>query len=114
MGDLTQGQTFALVRLEAEGPLTVSALARAEGVRPQSMGAVVAPLITQGLVEGAPDPEDGRQTLLSVTPACRNWITAGRAARQDWLARLIDRELEPHEQALLARALPLLKRLVAP
>ena len=114
VGELTQSQVFALARLEAEGPLTVSALARAEGGRSQSMGAIVAPLMSQGLVVGAPDPQDGRQTLLAVTPACREWITTGRAARQDWLTRSITRELEPHEQDALARALPLLKRLVAP
>ena len=111
--DLAQGQIFALLRLEAEGPLTVSALARAEGVRSQSMGAVVAPLMAKGFVESAPDPQDGRQSLLTVTPAYRNWINAGRAARQDWMARTIARELEPDEQALLSQAMPLLQRLVA-
>ena len=66
-GELTASQRFALGRLSREGPLTVTALARAEGVRPQSMGATVAVLEAQGLVAGAPDPADGRQTLLSLT-----------------------------------------------
>ena len=110
-GDLTPSQAAVLQRLERDGPLTVSALARAEGVRPQSMGAVVAVLQAADLVVGAPDPADGRQILLSVTPACRDWIAAGRSARQDWLLRVIDRELSPEEQARLADAVALLRRI---
>src|ERR1700761_2019053 len=75
VGDLTPSQASALVRLEREGPATLSALARAEGVRSQSMGAIVAVLQAAGLVSGAPDPADGRQTILSITPACREWLT---------------------------------------
>lgn len=111
VGDLTPSQISALIRLEREGPSTVSALARAEGVRSQSMGATVAALQAGGLVSGAPDPADGRQTLLSVTSACRERIVAGRTARQDWLTRVIDRELSPEERERLAGAVVLLKRI---
>ena len=110
-GDLTPTQSSALVRLERDGPSTVSALARAEGVRSQSMGAVVAPLQAAGLVTGAPDPADGRQILLSVTPAFREWLASTRSARQDWLMRVIERELSPDEQELLARSVVLLRRI---
>ena len=40
--DLTGAQKSALLRLERDGPATVTTLARAEGGRPQSMGATVA------------------------------------------------------------------------
>jgi DNA-binding MarR family transcriptional regulator len=112
VGDLTPSQTAALLRLEIDGPATTSALARAEGVRPQSMGAVVSALEAGGLVKGLPDPADGRQTLLSLTDACREWLALGRAARQDWLARSIENELSRDEQAQLAAAMPLLQRLI--
>ena len=36
-GDLTSSQKLVLLRLERDGSATVSTLARAEGVRPQSM-----------------------------------------------------------------------------
>ena len=90
-------------RLDADGPATISALARAEGVRPQSMGATVAALEAAGLTQGRHDPDDGRQTLISLTPACRERLTQGRAARQDWLTRQIER-LTPEERARLAAA----------
>jgi DNA-binding MarR family transcriptional regulator len=114
IGELTPSQTSALVRLERDGPLTLSALARAEGVRPQSMATTVAALQAAGHVGTARDPSDGRQTILSLTPACRDWIAAGRAARQDWLARRIARDLNPAEQQLLAEAVAMLKRIADP
>ena len=110
-GDLTLSQTSALIRLEGAGQLTISALARAEGVQPQSMGATVAILQAAGLVKTAPDPKDGRQTILSLTPACRDWIVSGRTARQDWLARIIDRELSLGERETLAEGVALLRRI---
>jgi DNA-binding MarR family transcriptional regulator len=110
-GDLTPSQISVLIRLEKDGPTTVSNLARAEGMRPQSMGAAIASLEEAGLVTGAPDPSDGRQTILSLTDACREWIREGRAIRQDWLFRTIQAKLSPDEQRELAAAVLLLKRL---
>jgi DNA-binding MarR family transcriptional regulator len=111
--DLTPSQTSVLLRLESEGPATTSALARAEGMRSQSMGVLITSLQTAGLVESRPDPEDKRQTILSLTSSCRQRIEEGRAARQDWLSRIIDARLSDEEQDLLAAALPLLDRLLA-
>ena len=110
--ELTPSQVSVLLRLERDGPATASALARAEGMRPQSMGPVIAALTGAGLVSGTPDPADGRQTLLSLTPACRAWAREGRAARQDWLTRALHSRLSPGEQEELAAALALLKRLL--
>jgi DNA-binding MarR family transcriptional regulator len=111
-GDLTPSQVSVLLRLEKDGPSTASSLARAEGMRPQSMGSVIAALESADLVSGAPDPTDGRQTLLSLTDACRRWAAQGRAARQDWLTRALQARLAPREQDKLAEAVELLKRLV--
>lgn len=110
-GDLTWSQTSVLSRLDREGSATVTSLARAEGMRPQSMGATVSALQAAGLVSGSPDPKDGRQTILSLTPACREWIKASRAAKEDWLFRAIQSKLSPEEQEELATAVALLKRL---
>ncbi len=111
-GDLTPSQVSVVIRLEKEGPATTSSLARAEGMRPQSMATVVAALEAAGLVSGAPDPTDGRQTLLSLTDPCRKMILDGRAARQDWLTRTLQARLSTEEQAVLATAVALLRRLV--
>lgn len=90
----------------------MTALARMAGVRSQSMGATIAGLEALGLIAGTPDPKDGRQTILSLTPACRELIRTGRAARHDWLMRAIQTKLNAEEQAQLALAMQLLNRLV--
>jgi DNA-binding MarR family transcriptional regulator len=110
--DLTPSQISVVLRLEKDGSATVSSLARTEGMRPQSMSAVVAPLQESGLVRGAPDPSDGRQTLMSLTPKCLKRLQEGRAARQDWLTTRILQKLSAHEQQKLQAALELLKQLV--
>jgi len=110
-GDLTPSQVSVVLRLEEGGPATVSSLARAEGMRPQSMSAVMMPLQQAGLVDGMPDPNDGRQTLMSLTPKCLKWLKEGRAARQDWLARRISEKLSVREQEKLRAALDLLSKL---
>ena len=81
-------------------------------MRPQSMSAVVTPLQEAGLVRGAPDPSDGRQTLMSLTPKCLKWLREGRAARQDWLTTTISQKLSVQEQEKLQGALELLRKLV--
>ena len=114
VADLTPSQTAVLLRLERDGPATVSALARAEGVRPQSMGATVAALEAAGHVAGASGPgrraPDDHLAHRRVPPVDRR----GRAARQDWLSRAIAERLGGGEQQELERAVRLLRRLVDP
>ncbi|SFD81067.1 MarR family winged helix-turn-helix transcriptional regulator [Salipiger profundus] len=109
-GDLTPSQAAVLTQLDAIGPVTTSALARAEGMRPQSMRSIVSALDTMGLIQTEPDPDDGRQTLVSLSPNGRQRLAEGRAARQDWLSRRLDGKLSEAEQAEIARALRYLTR----
>jgi DNA-binding MarR family transcriptional regulator len=64
-----------------------------------------------GLVSGAADPNDGRQTVISLTAACQELIKASRAAREDWLFRSMRTNLTLAEQKQLATAVDLLKRI---
>jgi DNA-binding MarR family transcriptional regulator len=112
VGDFTPSQVQVLGLLEREGPATVTALARAHGMRPQSMGETLSVLKAAGLVSSAPDPNDGRQTVLSLTPAFRKKIKASRAAREDWLFRTIQTRFSAAEQQQLAVGVELLKRLI--
>lgn len=112
MGDLTISQVAVLSHLDRNGPMGVSDLAKAEGMRPQSMGAIVATLEGLGHISGAPDPADGRRTILSLTPACVTWIAEARAARRDWLLQTIEKELTASEQEHVSQAIVLLNRIV--
>lgn len=112
VADWTESQRAVLLRLERQDAATVTELALAEGVRSQSMGATVATLIEAGYVRGAPDPADGRRTLLSLSPQARKVFRQVRAAREDWLQRTISARYSPAEQRQLAGAVRLLQRLL--
>lgn len=109
---LTPSQRSVLARLDGEGPSTTAALARAEYVRPQSMRLTLSALEEQALVARTPDPDDGRQSVVSATPLGRSTLAVVRAAKQSWLAGTIDEELDGAERRVLADAVDLLRRLV--
>lgn len=111
--ELSLTESAVLARLGRDGPATTSDLARAEGMRPQSMSAAVATLEERGLVERRPHPSDGRQLNIALTDKG----TAVRASTKDlkraWLAQATAR-LEDEERQILARAGDILKRLLEP
>ena len=111
LGDLTPSQVAVLLRIERDGPATAARLAQAESMRPQSMSAIVAALQELDFLESSPDPDDGRQTILSLTAACKKSIKANRAARRDWLSQIIRTKLSAAEQKQLAQCIELLQRL---
>ena len=86
-GELTLPESSALARLDRAGPTTAGALARLEQISPQSMGATLAALEARGLVERAPDPEDGRRVVLSITDAGLQVLRDRRNARTEQLAQ---------------------------
>jgi DNA-binding MarR family transcriptional regulator len=101
-----------LGRLDREGPQSVSQLAVAERVRPQSMAQTVGDLEADGLVARRPDPADGRRALVDFTPAGREALDADRRHRVGWLASAIA-ELPAADQKALAQATEILRRLAA-
>ncbi|MFI6727877.1 MarR family winged helix-turn-helix transcriptional regulator [Streptomyces atratus] len=109
---LTPTQRSVLARLEREGPATTAALARAEYVRPQSMRLTLGALENQGLVERAPDPADGRKSVMSITETGLATLAAVRAAKHNWLAEAIAAELDGAERRTVAEAADLLDRLI--
>jgi DNA-binding MarR family transcriptional regulator len=106
---LSQGSVLG--RLDRGGAFTVSELAVAERVRPQSMAQTVADLEADGLIERRPDPGDRRRALVSLTEQGRAVLALERGRREGWLAGAMSDQLTPEEQAVLADAVELLKRL---
>jgi DNA-binding MarR family transcriptional regulator len=102
----------ALGWLERGGPMTASGLAAAEHITPQSMAVTLAALHDQGLVERAPDPDDRRQILWSVTSGGREVIAEDRARRARWLVTAIAEELTEDETARLRDAARLLNKIM--
>jgi len=108
--ELTWSQTAALSRLESAGSMTTADLARAESVKPQSMGATLAELEREGLVERQPHPTDGRQVLFALTDEGVEARRKRNAAKQKWLLAAMAK-LDPGEQQTLMSAAALIKRL---
>ena len=100
-----------LGRLDREGALTTSELAVRERMRPQSMAETIRELESDGLVQKAGDPTDGRRLLVSLTPSGRRLIAKTRKRREDWLAAALAEKLTPRERDTLVRAIELLDRL---
>jgi DNA-binding MarR family transcriptional regulator len=103
-------QAAVLGRLDREGPGSVSDLATAERVRPQSMAQTVGDLEDEGMVERRPDPDDRRRALVSLTAAGRSRIEADRAAREGWLVKALE-ELSESDRETIERAIGILGRL---
>jgi len=100
-----------LGRLDREGAATMSELAAAEGITPQSMARTVGELVEAGLVTRRPDPDDGRQQLLDVTDSARRLLAEDRYRRDSWLAVAMAERLSEEERSVLLVAGRLLDRL---
>src|SRR2546421_3797054 len=110
-GELTLPETSALARLDRGGPSTPSALAKLEQISPQSMGATLGALEARGLVERRPDPQDGRQVVISPTEAGLQALRNRRNARTEALAKALSTGFTRSELKQLMAAAPLLERL---
>jgi DNA-binding MarR family transcriptional regulator len=111
--ELNLSQMGALKRLDQSGPMTTADLARAESMKPQSMGTVLASLEREGLVHRQPHPTDGRQVLFTLTEQGAEERRQRRIAMRDWLVAATAR-LDPAELQTLAAAIPLIRRLGEP
>jgi DNA-binding MarR family transcriptional regulator len=109
--DLSWTESSAMARLSKGGPATTAELARLEGVKPQSMGSVVAALEEKGFVERKPHPTDGRQVNVQLTVKGEAVRRSARDARRTWLAQAIA-QLDEEERKLLFAAGEIISRLV--
>jgi DNA-binding MarR family transcriptional regulator len=90
--------------------MTTADLARAEAVKPQSIGAALAVLEQEGLVERRPHPTDGRQVLFALTDAGVATRRRNTILKRQWISTAIA-ALNPEEQQTLIAAAALFKRL---
>jgi DNA-binding MarR family transcriptional regulator len=107
---LTASSQATLASVEGLGPISLGELAAVEQVQPPSMTRIVARLEECGYVTRVVDPADRRVARVAITDAGRDLLTRSRTRKDAYLAQRVA-ELSTAEQALLARALPLLERL---
>jgi DNA-binding MarR family transcriptional regulator len=111
VGQLTPTAASALATVERHGPLTPSELAEIERVKRPTATRTLGVLGDTGLVERAPDPEDGRSALVSVTAAGRERLRRLRGRKNAYLARRM-RALPPADVETLERAAAILEQVL--
>ena len=109
--ELSPSQTTALATIDRHGPLTPSELALRERIQRPTVTRIVARLEEGGLVQRTRDPQDGRSSLVALTPAGRDLLARGRTRKDAHLARRL-RELDAEDHAALQRAAAILERLL--
>lgn len=109
--DLTASRLAALASLARLGPLTLGELAGVEGVQSPTMTRIVTKLEELGLIDKTEDPSDRRVARLAVTPRGGRLLEDVRTRESAFLAERLA-GMGADERRQLARALPLLERLL--
>jgi DNA-binding MarR family transcriptional regulator len=108
--ELSLTESAIIARLAKDGPATTAELARAEAMKPQSMGTTIAALEEMGIVERKPHPTDGRQLNIQLTAKGVAVRKSAKDAKRTWLAHAIA-QLDEHEQETLFATTEIMKRL---
>jgi DNA-binding MarR family transcriptional regulator len=109
--ELSLTESAVMARLAKGGPATIADMARAESMKPQSMGATITSLEEMGLVQRKPHPTDGRQVNFELTVQGAAMRKSARDAKRTWLAHAIA-QLDEQDQQTLFDAGEIIKRLV--
>lgn len=111
---LSPSKLILLGWLVRKGPLTPTALAALERVRPQSLTRTLAGLETDGLIGRQAGATDRRQSLVAITEQGRAACARDMERRDIWLATAMTQRLSPTECEMLRLATRLMERLAAP
>jgi len=109
--ELSMTESTVMARLAQDGPATTADLARAESMKPQSMGSAISALEERGLVRRKPHPTDNRQVNIELTDKGYAMRESTSQAKQMWLTQAIA-QLDKQEQATLFAAGKIVRRLV--
>lgn len=109
VGEETTMPQYRVLTYLADGPLTLSSLAKKRYVSLQSMGELVQTLVERGWVKRVPDPNDRRQQWLHQTEVGRVHYERAQEQLVRRLAPIIGR-LDSDEMAAIQIALPALRR----
>ncbi|WP_405488695.1 MarR family winged helix-turn-helix transcriptional regulator [Nocardia sp. NBC_00511] len=104
-------QLSALATLNREGAMTPGTLAAKERVQPPSMTRVIASLSELDLVERNPHPTDGRQIIVSLSPAGRAVVADENQAREAWMTDQLS-GLSHEQLRVLDQAVAIMKQIV--
>lgn len=108
---LSLTEAMVMARLARDGAATTADLARAEGIKPQSMRTTIATLEEMGMVERIPHPTDGRQVNIQLTAHGVSTRNSEKERKRTWLNSAI-LTLSSEERETLFAAGEIINRLV--
>jgi DNA-binding MarR family transcriptional regulator len=106
--ELSPNSASTLATVERHGPLTPSELAEIERIKRPTATRTLGVLEEAGLVDRAPDPSDGRSSLVSINAAGRERLRRLRGRKNAYLARRM-RDLPEADVVTLERAAEILE-----
>ena len=109
---LSAARLSALRVIVAAGPISISGLAAAQGVRPPTMTRLVDTLERDGFARREPHPADGRSVRVRATGMGRLALSRGREQRVGALSSRLA-QLPARDRETLGRAAELIERVAA-
>lgn len=107
------GKSGILNRLNESGPATASELAVSERISPQAVAMALRELEELSFVARVRDESDRRKVMVQITDQGQAALRIEREAGTRWLADAMRERLDDSERAVLASAVPVLRKLMA-
>lgn len=107
---ITPERLSALSVIDKLGPISVTALAEQEMVRPATMSRMVTALVDEGFVKRSEDKSDGRGVLVSATPKGRRTYQRAQEQRLSHFAEVLE-SLNDEQLAAMRNLTTALERL---
>lgn len=106
---LTERETVGhLMRHTFLLPTELASLTR---IKTQSMSHILNRLEKQGVIKRKPSKTDKRKIYVSITPSGKKLVEKARHEWDEWLRTAIEKSLNSKEKELLAKAIPVLRKL---
>lgn len=112
--ELTGGGLALIATLYRNGPMSAVALARAEGLQPQSLSRLLVRMEGDSLIERTVDPTDRRRHVITLTSRGRSALGSAMAQRREWLGTMMAERLSEAERANLLAAAEIMLRIADP
>lgn len=109
---MTPERLSALSVIERKGPISVTALADTEMVRPATMSRMVSALVDEGLVRRREDKNDGRGVLVTTTAKGKKAFQRAQQQRLQHFAQALN-ALSPDQLSAMRSLAAALERLTA-
>jgi len=110
--------SYSMTEIETVGllfkhtSLLPTELAGLTRVTTQTMSQILKKMEDEDVIKRTPSKEDKRKVYISLTPLGRDIVEKSKYEKDEWLKGLIEKSLTDKEKELLAKALPVLNKLI--